>query len=216
MSLENEALLARLPVREIPHELLMEYNDGAATEKTPDDEIKHFLPRYFELISNFDFPSHSVEIALKRLSPFDREAWSDEELELLNAFSLAFFEKCLSTYPLPTRDELDSIFILFWRGSLPIDPLLTLWEQHDSPSGILHLKDFYWDGFLQSKSGKMSNAFADLELSMHLRNWLSRDDVRQRFMKQIETMYMRVDHGLEEIQLIELDVLYGMLERGVN
>lgn len=215
MSFENEALLARLPVREIPLELLMEYNDGAATEKTPTNEMKHFLPRYMQLISTFDFPSHSAEIALKRLSPFDKTEWSDEELALLHTFSLAFFEKCLSTYPLPIRDEMDSILILFWRGSIPIAPLLSAWEQNDSPSSILHLKDFCWDGFMSSKSGKLTNGFADAELSAILRNWLDQEDVRKRFMKKIETMYMLSHHGLEEIELIELDVLYGMFERGI-
>ncbi|MEM6262875.1 MAG: hypothetical protein AAGI38_10235 [Bacteroidota bacterium] len=116
MDKKDEGVLASLPVKEIPKSLLMEYNDGAATAKTPINELKHFLPRYIELIVNFDFPSHSTEISLKRLKPFDREEWTSDEIEFLEKFAFTFFKKCISIHPLPKSEVIDSILIMFWRG----------------------------------------------------------------------------------------------------
>lgn len=68
MKEKDTELLARLPINEILQELLMEYNDQASTGVTPSTEIKDFLPRYLELITDFHVPSHSMEICLNRLN----------------------------------------------------------------------------------------------------------------------------------------------------
>ncbi|MBO9566081.1 MAG: hypothetical protein J7621_25120, partial [Niastella sp.] len=96
----GEERLAIMPVQEIPLSLLMEYNDGAKSSKTPTGEVKHFLPRYFELVSNFQFPSHSTELSFCRLAPFDQQEWTADELEVLNSFAIEFFRKCLHAYPI--------------------------------------------------------------------------------------------------------------------
>ena len=88
------------------------YNDGAHSEKTPLAELKHFLPRYLELVSQFDFPSHSAEIALKRLKSLNQTAWSEGELNLLTAFASDYFRYCLSMYPLEGGERIDSILIM--------------------------------------------------------------------------------------------------------
>ncbi|TYZ05886.1 hypothetical protein FY528_20265 [Hymenobacter lutimineralis] len=125
MNINNEALLASLPVHDIPKDLLGKYNDEASTGKTPISELKHFLPRYIELASHFQFPSHSPELSFKRLTPFDKSEWTSAELTFLNRFSLEYFKYCLSIYPLPTEYEgIDSILIMLWLGSFDIDTLL--------------------------------------------------------------------------------------------
>src|SRR5688572_27830894 len=112
MKIEDERLLASLPVGEIPKQLLRVYNDSASTAKTPIEELKHFLPRYIELISNFDFPTHSAEIAFRRLEPFDKSEWTNEEIKFLSLFSIEYFKHCLKTYPLPDNEKIDSIIIM--------------------------------------------------------------------------------------------------------
>jgi hypothetical protein len=116
MKPEDEGRLAALPVRQIPVELLAEYNDSARPVKTRIKEVKHFLPRYLELIGQFQFPAHSTELSFSRLIPFDKSEWSGEELTLLDEFSKLFFKNCLSSYPIPSlSDNITSILILF-RG----------------------------------------------------------------------------------------------------
>ncbi len=82
MTPEAEAKLASLAVNQIPKELLAAYNDGAKPEKTRIEEVKHFLPRYLDLVAQFEFPTHSTELSFSRLIPFDKHEWTKEELEL--------------------------------------------------------------------------------------------------------------------------------------
>src|SRR5262245_29372956 len=81
MSPADEARLATLPVKSIPKELLEEYNDEAKPEKTRIDEVKHFLPRYLDLIGQFQFPTHSTELSFSRLVPFEKSEWTSDELD---------------------------------------------------------------------------------------------------------------------------------------
>jgi len=210
MDKKDEGLLASLPVKDIPKSLLIEYNDGAATEKTPINELKHFLPRYIELIGNFDFPTHSTEIALKRLEPFDSEEWSSDEKEFLKKFSLIFFKKCLSTYPLPKNEAIDSILIMFWRGQFKLTELLNNWESDKSLSSTLHFKDLYFEGFKQKNPSKMSSAFGEEEISKILRDWIDKKEVQTHFKENIEKIIMD-EVQLDEFDLNQLNILYEIL-----
>lgn len=207
MDKKDEGLLASLPVKDIPKRLLMAYNDGAATAKTPVNELKHFLPRYIELIGNFDFPSHSTEISLKRLEPFDSEEWGSNEIEFLEKFALTFFKSCISTYPLPKNEAIESILIMFWRGQLQLTELLDSWKSDNSLSSTLHFKDLYFEGFKQKNPSKMSNAFGAIEISKTLRDWIDETEVQNSFKENIEKIIMD-EVELDEFQLNQLNILY--------
>lgn len=209
---ENDArLLASLPVKNIPKRLLMEYNDGAATDKTPIHELKHFLPRYIDLIGNFDYPSHSMEIALKRMDPFVKEEWTPIEIDFLNKFAFEFFKKSISIYPLPEDELIDSVLIMLWKGQFDLTKNLDWWKSESSVSSTLHFKDLYFEGFKQKNPSKMRNAFADADLSKILRNWLEDSEVKANFKLSLESIIM-TDSEIDEYQLNQLNLLYGILE----
>jgi hypothetical protein len=212
MDKKDEGLLANLPIKEIPKSLLMEYNDGATTAKTPINELKHFLPRYIELIGNFDFPSHSTEISLKRLEPFDREEWTSSELEFLEKFALTFFKNCISIHPLPENETIDSILIMFWRGQFKLTELLNSWKMDNSVFSTLHFKDLYFEGFKQKNPMKMSNAFGEIEVSKILRDWVDKREVQIKFKENIEKIIMD-EIELDEYQLNQLNILYEILDK---
>lgn len=74
----------------------------AAFASQPDfpDEFKYFLPRYLELLKDFESPC-APEVTFKRLKQYRAvEEWPDDELSLLNDFASALFVKALSNYPL--------------------------------------------------------------------------------------------------------------------
>lgn len=210
MKKANEVLLRSLSVNNIPKDLLQEYNDGASSGKTPIDELKHFLPRYFELISQFQFPSHSVEIALRRLKPFFKEEWSSKELEFLLEFSKEFFKYCLSIYPLPEYETIDSILLMFWYGQFQIENLLDVWKYDISLSSTLHFKDLYMRGFKITNSDKMNNAFAEKEISQVLRDWVDNKEVQLLFKTSIEEIIIN-DLLVDTYQSDELNILYEIL-----
>jgi hypothetical protein len=210
MKPEDERLLAALPVSDIPRDLLSEYNDGARTEKTELEEVKHFLPRYLELISQFNFPSHSTELSLSRLFRYYPSEWTKEESALLHRFMNEFFDHCLSTYPLPANDEIDSILIMFWAAHLDIQPLLDKWETSGSTTALLHFRDLHFNGFSQYNPTKLGNAFGDRNLADIIRAWLASEKVKQHFAARIEQVIIK-NEPLEEGDLDELNLLYDML-----
>lgn len=211
MDIKNEGLLASLPVKEIPQDLLMEYNDGASTVKTPIEELKHFLPRYMDLASSFEFPSHSTELTFRRLAPFNSGEWTNEELGYLKKFALTFFKKCLSTYPLPQNDQIESILILLWLGQFQMDELLAYWITDPSSISTLHFKDLYLEGFKHNSLHKLSNGFADEEISNKLSNWINNKAVKHAFKDNIERLILN-ETAMDEHQLNQLNMLYEVLD----
>jgi hypothetical protein len=121
--IEHEALLAITAFRNIFKDLLQEYNDATSIGNKPIYEIKHFLPRYLDLINQFQFPSHSREISLKRLS-HNTIDWKPEVLSLLQHFAIEYFNKCLHTYPLPDFEQIDRILIMLWHPQFQPKSLL--------------------------------------------------------------------------------------------
>ena len=212
MKVEDEGRLASLPVSDIPLELLAEYNDSAKPEKTRIEELKHFLPRYLALIADFKFPSHSMELSFSRLVPFDRNEWTELELKLLDFFSETFFQHCLNSYPLPSFNEhIDSVLIMFWKGQfMDMDRLLNIWEQTEDVAATLHYKDFVLNGFEYHNRKKLSNTFADMELSKKLVAWTESAKTRKIFEVRIESIFMG-ESIQEEQTLNELSLLYEIV-----
>lgn len=212
MDIAEEAKLASLPVGQIPVELLSNYNDSAKPEKTSIEEVKHFLPRYLELISEFNFPTHSAELSFSRLVPFDRIEWTESEFEILGIFAKEFFKHCLSIYPIPSfNDRIDTILIMFSRAKFDINSLLGIWEETDNLESILHFKDLYFNGFNMRKT-KLSNSFADGELNEVLSKWIESKKVNDIFRKRIEEVILG-DFDVEENAMNELNLLYNIINQ---
>lgn len=209
----DEERLATMPVREIPQALLREYNDSAKPAKTRIEEVKHFLPRYFELIAAFQFPSHSMELSFSRLVPFDATEWQPDELELLRDFSIGFFKQCLSVYPIAFMERIDAILIMFWNAGFDVDLLLAIWEKDDSVNAVLHFKDLYFNGFVQHNRTKMASSFGDEALADKLISWLGGVSVQALFASRIEQILLG-ESQLETDVLNGLELLYDILRSG--
>lgn len=216
MSPDDEATLARLPVRQIPRDLLAAYNDGAKPDKTRIEEVKHFLPRYLDLLVQFEFPTHSAELSFSRLTPFDKAQWTKDELELLNDFSIEYFKHCLSIYPLPSfNDEIDTILIMFGKADFNIDDLLTIWENTNTKESMLHFRDLYFYGFDPYNHTKLSSPFDDKKLEVTLRTWLETEKVNQCFADTIEQLIIG-DNDLDTLDIDQLSLLYDIIRTKGN
>jgi hypothetical protein len=222
MTPEDEAKLANLPVRQIPKDLLAEYNDGAAPAKTRIEEVKHFLPRYLELIGQFQFPTHSAELSFSRLIPFEKTEWSKQELNLLADFSKSYFKHCLSLYPIPSfSDGITTILIMF-RGVdfdlkelFDLNDLLKIWEVEQTKESALHFRDLHFHGFDQYNSTKLFSAFGDKELADILRTWLDTETVKQNFADTIEQLIIE-KNDLEDNDINDLNLLYDIIRTRKN
>ena len=216
MTPEAAAKLATLPVRQIPRDLLAEYNDGAKPKKTRIEEVKHFLPRYFDLVGQFEFPTHSTELSFSRLIPFDKNEWTNEELELLNQFPKEYFKHCLSVYPIPSfNDSVDTILIMLWKAGFDISDLLTIWENEKTKESTLHFRDLHFHGFDQYNQTKLFSAFGDKELADILRTWMDNETVKQNFADTIEQLIIE-NSALTDTDINELNLLYDIIRTKKN
>ena len=211
MKIEDEGLLASLPVRQIPVDLLSEYNDSAKPEKTRIEEVKHFLPRYLDLISEFKFPTHSTELSFSRLLPFDKNEWTENELGLLEKFATDFFNQTLQTYPIPSfNDRIDTILIMFWRADFDIVRLFRLWERTDTLQSVLHFNDLYFHGFNEHNRSELFSSFGDKELCEILTSWIENEKTKEIFQERIEKVILG-DYNIDERTLNELNLLYEIV-----
>jgi hypothetical protein len=211
MKIEDEGRLASLAVREIPDDLLSEYNDSAKPEKTRIEEVKHFLPRYLDLISEYKFPTHSTELSFSRLLPFDKNEWTENELELLEKFATDFFNQTLKTYPIPSfNDSIDTILIMFWRADFDIVRLLRIWERTDTLQSVLHFNDLYFHGFKEHNKNELFSSFGDKKINKILTNWLESEKTKEIFEDRIEKLVLG-DFEIDERILNELNLLYEIV-----
>jgi len=211
MTPEEENTLATLPLKDITSEQLAKYNDSAKPAKTSIEEVKYFLPRYFDLIGQFRFPSHSAELSFSRLAPFDKSEWTVQEQELLKQFSIDFFNHCLTVYPIPAfNDHIDSILIMLWNGGFDISNLLTCWQNDRSKESALHFRDMYLHGYNEHNPSTLSNSFGEKELADLLRKWLQQAEVKMNFSEAIEKLILE-ETQMEENDLYELNLLYEVL-----
>jgi hypothetical protein len=216
MTLEETTKLVSLSVNSIPQELLANYNDSAKPEKTRIEEVKHFLPKYLEFISEFNFPSHSSELSFSRLVPFDKNEWTKDELELLFIFQVEYFKHCLNTYPIPSfGDKIDSIIIMFWRSGIGIEELLSVWEEIESLESSLHFKDLYFEGFDQYNKSNLSNSFGDKELCKKLKTWLLTPKVNSVFQEKIERIILE-NSTLDNKVIYEFNLLYDIIRNEIK
>ncbi|MBK9381586.1 MAG: hypothetical protein IPN39_09675 [Chitinophagaceae bacterium] len=216
MKPEDEAKLASLPVRQIPKDLLADYNDGAKPNKTTIEEVKHFLPRYLDLIAQFQFPTHSAELSFSRLIPFDKTEWTKQELDLLNQFTIDYFKHCLSIYPLPSfNDRIDTILIMLWKAGFNVGNLLTIWESEKTKESALHFRDLHFHGFDQYNKTKLCSTFGDKELADILRTWLDTEKVKQNFADTIELLIIEASN-LADTDINELNLLHDIIRTKKN
>ena len=172
MSKSNAELLQRINLKEAPKELIYEYNTGASTETTPINEVKYFIPKFIELATNFDFPSHSSELTFKRLEQHNEREFESKEIEVLNEFAERYFLYCLKTYPLPDYESIDNIIIMLAKGNFNINNILKVWEENIIDESTLHLCDLYFKSFNGNPNYKLTNSFADQKTSESVSHWL--------------------------------------------
>jgi hypothetical protein len=212
MTIEDEGRLVSLPVREIPVDLLSEYNDSAKPEKTRIEEVKHFLPRYLDLISEYKFPTHSTELSFSRLIPFDKKEWTEPELELLEKFATDFFNQTLQSYPIPSFNvRIHTILIMFWLADFDIVRLLRVWERTDTLQSNLHFNDLYFHGFNEHNRSELFSSFSNKELSNILITWLENEKTKEIFEARIEKIILS-DFDIDDKTLNELNLLYEIVK----
>jgi hypothetical protein len=186
----EERELVSTPLRAVSRQLLDHAYYASARNYSDQErwEMKHFLLRVLELVTQFEFPCHSLEITFARLDLDQPSHWLPSERQLLAAFASAYFEACLVLYPLPTGDKLADILLMFGLAHFDLTPLLRAWETSDTVPSLAHLADLLVNEicYTPPKPLHLSNAFTMPYVDQQLAAWLNNPSVRARLLAQVE------------------------------
>ncbi len=216
--------LVNTNVKNISHELLTHYNDAAQAYNPKIREFKHFLPRYLELIYNFEFPSLSLELSLRNIPFYDKADWTEEEWIFLNEYMIKFFKKCLGFYPIPDcYMGFSPILIMLNKAGYNIETFLEIWKKDDSYIGCMHYKTLLVHDFAWMKKSKIGNAFSNTHQSEIIYKWSHSESVKKKFIQKMEKIILG-DYKLEELgdceieesDMKELNWIYEILEMSMS
>ena len=211
--LEDEVdQLVKGNVNEISWDLLRLYNDAAQEPELDINEFKHFLPRYLEFISDFSFPSHSVELSLRNMASYEVSQWEPEEWELINLFVEDFFKRCLQLRPIPKDSgDLVSILIMIDNAGISMSKFLNIWLEDDSLIGSIYFNDLIAYDFEWLSRTTVQNLFASEAQSATIYNWATSSEVRKKFAQEIEGFVLNDDLKIEENIITEFNWLYEFI-----
>ena len=210
MTNNQESELVSMSVKQIPFELLYEYNTAAKTELPNIVEFKHFLPRFLELTAELKLLHHSAEIIFSRFEYYSTEEWTKEERSLMQSYAEELFKYYLTIYPLPELEKIDSIIIMLYKAKVDIIEILQEWRNIMTRSSLLHLSDLVCEGFKGADNDILSSGFADDIISKIVFDWLNTDYELSDLKPQIEEIIMDPKE-LSEWKLNELNWTYEKL-----
>lgn len=210
VSKENERQLIQTPLREIPAKLLAEYTNSAHgwDDVVVANEMRYFLPRYFELIAQGDPPDHmDLDICLRRLGHADwRDKWPDQEADVIDRFFDALIVSSLpqlglARWPVGWRLSFDltDVLTLIVTARGDIGRALAAWDAADDPAAAIHMAALrerlaFKDGCMRLCSAYLERDHTDE--AAHIGAFLIRPEVNRR----IEAAFFSVeDPRLQQI-----------------
>ena len=214
ISKEEENHLLAVSAGGLSCEDLSTYATAAfATQPDAPDEFRHFLPRYLELLKDFETPGAVTETTLNRLKQYRAvKEWPEAEIQLLDEFASSLFTKALLSYPVYTMSPI-TLLIIFDNGGIDINPLLVQWQNTLCDTRLFHLKDLLLEGLNAKKDYQLSNGFASDTLSHEFHQWLT--DNSPALCTCIE-QFIADSTEPDDMQLEELSWVYEILMHHFN
>lgn len=146
---EIERELIRTPLHTLSSALLAEYTNSAHSwDERVAEDLRYFLPRYFELIALDDVPCQlDLEVCLTRLA---NAAWHDEwpaaEAKAIDDFFVAMLRSRLGNADLPTGYQLfqsgedaEAVLCLAANAGGDMQQLLKIWDEDVSRTANVRL-----------------------------------------------------------------------------
>lgn len=194
---EDEKALCTVPLRQIPSQLLSEYTLSAhGCDDRVADELRYFLPRYFELIALDDLPTTlGIETCLGRLHDARfRTSWPASEVGAIVAFFAALLRARLAEPPevdpmgIPafSRDTAEELLCMVAYAGADMEPCLAVLDVENSRATALHVANIvaradWFRKRLDNGSWYGNYRREDTEATMRqVIAWLLREETRAR------------------------------------
>jgi hypothetical protein len=202
MDEETERELLRTPLRETPAGMLAAYTNSAHDwdDGPVAREMRHFLPRYLELIALGDAPcSMGIDICLRRLGQAGwRAKWPTREEEIIDRFfdelMVASLERLgLVRWPVGWRlafDIVDVLTLVVTAGG-DLDRVLAVWDAADDPAAATHMAAARERVLIEKGRTYLYSAYLEdkKEAADRIGGFLMRPEVTAR----IESAFFKVD-----------------------
>jgi hypothetical protein len=172
----NKSLFSK-PLQNLTSEDLSRFAGKAISTWGDTNDLKHFLPRLFELTALLDTP-YDVGILYQKLQDGAFQTWDAGEQNAINEFSLAMWDNLLDDDSEKAEWEFDDYFVSLSHFYPNFNDLTELWKSNDSFSSIKHLANHVYDkaNTLFMKTHKGVNE-KNIEA---LKTWLISDNVIQK------------------------------------
>lgn len=136
---DNRRIMAK-PLEELTPEDLGRYSMKALTTWGEVDDLKHFLPRLFELAAARDSGDLQIEVLFGKLRIGLWQAWPEPERVAVRTYFRAVWVECLASAPSSLLGE-DILCAIGCAGD-DLLPLTDIWTDCCSESGYEHLVRF--------------------------------------------------------------------------
>ena len=139
----NKTLFSK-PLRILTGEDLSRFAGKVISTWGDTNDLKHFLPRLFELTALLDTP-YDIWILYQKLQDSIYQTWDTEEQNAINEFTIAMWDNLLYDNSEKAEWVFDDYFAALAYFHPNFNDLTALWISNDSFSSIKHLTNYIFD-----------------------------------------------------------------------
>lgn len=175
----NKCLFCK-PLQELTSEDLSRFAGKVITTWGHSNDLKHFLPRLFELTAFLDTP-YDIWILYQKLEAAEWHSWDTQEQQAINQFSLALWSNLLLDNGEKAEWEFDDYFAALAHFYPTFNDLTEIWLTNNSFSSIKHLTNYIYDKgyYLFLKNHVKGNERSSRNI-VAFKSWLLSDKVIQK------------------------------------
>ncbi|WP_153798439.1 hypothetical protein [Foetidibacter luteolus] len=178
----NKFLLSK-SLRNLTSEDLSRFSGKVISTWGDTNDLKHFLPRLFELTALLDTP-YDIWILYQKLQDGNFQKWDTEDQNAINEFSLALWGNLLSDNSEKAEWEFDDYFATIAHFYPSFNDLTDLWMINNSFSAIKHLSNYIYDEahtLFREKHIKVNEK--STKNILVFKNWLFSDSLIEKLTK---------------------------------
>jgi hypothetical protein len=181
---EEERVLHSRSLRMLSARDLAAYAADAMLTWGGAEDLKHFLPRIFEIVATEDFGWPDLEVVFSKLRHAGWSEWPPGEIAAVERYLRAKWRAALVVFPpRPQRHDADSTLCAIAQAVDPLEPFLRAWLDTPGEAPARHLASYLWDSAsgLTTGSGFGSAFWSDRRAQQdELRRWLCTRAVLER------------------------------------
>jgi hypothetical protein len=193
--------LLTLPLKQIDIDLIHQYNDNAQSTLFDNQEFLYFLPRYFHLISQFQFTSGiDISLSLKNLRfEENSQLYTQLQKNKIQLFCSEFVDYCCVNREKLGNENIFGVITMFYTAELNVKIVLNHLLKNLDNGSIFLISDMITE--VVDERGKLrKHAFANKELVFMIYEWILSN--RTLFKSTIERVIMMGNNSEADISLI--------------